>query len=250
MGRFNFDEFLCLLVFILLDIAIFYLAFTGKIEFYIGEKMIKYAYITIVMLSIITFFQFQNIFTFQRNSNLKLKLLPIILAIILGVISINNQKTFKHNELNKEFKESNRSSIDKNSLYVHEVDYSQIREDNIKEETLIVNESNPMVLDDVRIHPEKYIGRKLEVSGFICKESYLNEKQFIIGRIIMDCCAADSKVVGIIGEYDKAYDLNENEKIIAKGIIGISTIKDDNNISHKIPIIKVDKLVNKNINNM
>lgn len=242
MGRFNFDEFLCLLVFILLDIAICYLVFTGKIEFYIGKKMIKYAYITIVMLSIIACFQFQNIFTFQRNSNLKLKLLPIIVAIILGVISINNQKTFKHNELNKEFKESNRSSIDKNSLYEHEVDYSAIREDNIKEETLIVNESNPMVLDDVRINPEKYIGRELEISGFVCKENYLKENQFIIGRIIMNCCAADSKVVGIIGEYDKAYELKENEKIIVKGIIGSSSIKDDSNISHKVPILIIEKL--------
>lgn len=242
MRRFNFDEFLCLLVFVLLDMAICYLAFTGKIEFYIGEKMIKYAYITIVMLSIIVFFQFQNIFTFQRNSNLKLKLIPIILAIILGVISINNQKTFKHNELNKEFKESKASNIEKNSLYEHELDYSEIMEDNIKEETLIVNEYNPMVLEDVRINPEKYIGRKLEISGFVCKESYLKENQFIIGRIIMNCCAADSKVVGIIGEYDKDYDLNENDEIIVKGIIGSSTIKDDNNISHRIPIIVIEKL--------
>ena len=242
MGRFNFDEFLCLLVFVLLDIAICYLAFTGKIEFYIGKKMIKYAYITIVMLSMIVFFQFQNIFTFQRNSNLKLKLLPIILAIILGVISINNQKTFKHNELNKEFKEGNRRSIDKNSLYEHEMDYSVIRNENIKEETLIVNEYNSMVLEDIRINPEKYIGRKLEVDGFVCKESYLKENQFIIGRIIMNCCAADSKVVGIIGEYNKDYDLKENDKIIVKGIIGSSTIKDDNNISHKIPIIIIEKL--------
>ena len=242
MRRFNVDEFLCLLVFVLLDIAICYLAFTGKIEFYIGEKMIKYAYITIVMLSIIAFFQIQNIFTFQRNSNLKLKLIPIILAIILGVISINNQKTFKHNELNKEFKESNRSNIDKNYLYEHEMDYSVIMDDNIKAETLIINEYNPMVLEDVRINPEKYVGRKLEISGFVCKESYLKENQFIIGRIIMNCCAADSKVVGIIGEYDKDYDLNENDEIIVKGIIGSSTIKDDNNISHRIPIIVIEKL--------
>lgn len=250
MRRFNFDEFLCVLVFILLDIAICYLAFTGKIEFYIGKKMIKYAYITIVMLSIFAFFQFQNIFTFQRNSNLKLKLLPIILAIILGVISINNQKTFKHNELNKEFKESNRSSVDKNSLYEHEVDYSKIMEDNINEETLIVNEHNPMVLEDVRINPQKYIGRKLKISGFVCKESYLKENQFIIGRIVMNCCAADSKVVGIIGQYDKNYDLNENEEVIVKGTIGGSTIKDDNNISHKIPIIIIEKLEKKNSNSI
>ncbi|MCE5220566.1 MAG: TIGR03943 family protein [Clostridium sp.] len=242
MKRFNFDEFLWLVVLILLDLSIIYLIFTGKMEFYIGKKMIKYSYITIVMISIFIIFQFENVFTIKGNNNIKMKLIPIVLTIILGFISINKQEAFKHTELNKELKESNQSSIDMKSLYEHELDYSSIKGENEKKEILIVNEDNPMVLEDIRLNPEKYIGRNLEIHGFVCKESYLNKEQFIIGRIIITCCAADSKIVGIIGEYDKAYGLNENEKINVKGIIESSTIKDDNNASHRIPIIKIEKL--------
>ena len=242
MKRFNFDEFLWFIVLIILDASIIYLLFTNKIDFYIGDKMIKYIYITIVMISIITIFQFKNVFTSKGNGNFKKKLLPIVLTVILGIISINKQETFKHSELNKELTESKVISIDMKSLYEHELDDGLIKFNNDNKEILIVNEDNPMILEDIRINPEKYIEMNLEIHGFACKKSYLNKNQFILGRIVMSCCAADSKVVGIIAEYDKAYEINENEKIIARGTIGSSTIKDDNNVSHRVPIILIEKL--------
>ena len=242
MKRFNFDEFLWFIVLILLNLSIIYLVFTGKIDFYIGNNMIKYCYITILMISIITIFQFQNIFTSTGSSKLKTKIIPIILALVLGIISIYKQETFKHNELNKELKESKTSSVDIKYLYEHELDSKVSKDENNKKETLKINELNPMVLEDIRLNPEKYIGRKLEVDGFVCKESYLNKNQFIIGRIVMTCCAADSKIVGIIGEYDKVYDLHENEKVMAFGKIGSSIIKDDKNISHTVPVIVIEKI--------
>jgi len=242
LKRFNFDEFLWFIVLILLDLSIIYLMYTSKIDFYIGKSMIKYCYFTILMISIIAFFQFQNIFTWVGSSKLKIKLVPIILTLVLGGISIYKQDTFKHNELNKELRESKASNIDIKSLYEHEFDYSSIEGENNKKEILIINEVNPMVLEDIRLSPEKYIGRHLELDGFVCKESYLNKNQFIIGRIVMTCCAADSKVVGIIGEYTKAYDLHENEKIIVRGTIGSSAIKDDNKVSHTVPVIIIENV--------
>jgi putative membrane protein len=269
--RFNFDEFLWFIVLILLELWIIYLVFTGKMDFYIGKEMIKYSYITILMISIIAIFQFKNVFTAKGNSKIKIKLLPIILTLILGGISAYKQETFKHAELDKELKDGKTSRIEMQYLYEHESDYNSIESkndtnskdknnlnqsikknledeiniaENNKKEILIVNQDNPMVLDDIRVNPKKYIGRNLEIHGFVCKGSYLNENQFIIGRIVINCCAADSKVVGIIGEYDKAYDLYENEKIIARGTIGSSIIKDDNNVSHSVPIIIIEKLNN------
>lgn len=242
MKRFNFDEFLWFTVLILLDLYIIYLVFTGKMEFYIGAKMIKYSYITIIMISIISIFQFKNVFTSRGNSNIKIKLLPIVLTLLLGVISINKQEMFKHIELNNELKDSKVSNIDMKYLYEHELDYSSTQNENNKQELLTVNEDNPMLLEDIRVNPEKYMGRNIEIHGFVCRESYLNKNQFIVGRIVITCCAADSKIVGIIGEYNKSNDLHENEKIIARGTIVRSTIKDDNNVSHRVPIIKIEKL--------
>lgn len=267
MKRFNFDEFLWFIVLILINLSVIYLIYTGRADFYIGKKMIKYLYIAILMIVVITVFQVSNVFTSKNNNRIKQKLLPIILTLIIGAISINKQETFKHIELNKVIKESNTSTIDRKSLYNHEYDYSSI-ENNVnlnnesisnistrknsddkldltedkKQEILVVNEDNPTVLDDIRMNPQKYIGRNLEIHGFVCKESYLSGDQFIIGRIIMKCCAADAKIVGIIGEYDKIYDLDENEKISVRGRISSSNIKDDNDISHIVPVIIIEDL--------
>lgn len=254
MKRFNFDELLWFIVLILIDISISYLIFTGKIEFYVGKKMIKYAYITIIMISIISIFQLTNVFTCKGNTNSKAKLLPITLALILGIISINTQQTFRHVELNNELRDSNTNHIDMQSLYEYESNFNVIENKNDinlnddidvtnnKQGILKISEDNSMVLEDIRINPKKYMGKSLEVDGFVCKESYLNENQFIIGKLVMTCCAADSKIVGIIGEYNKVYDLDENEKIKVRGRISSSKIKDENNVSHTVPVIVIEEL--------
>ena len=243
MRRFNFDEFLWFMILILLDLSMIYLVFTGKINFYIGSNMIKYSYITIIMISIITVFQIKNIFTPKGSLNIKIKLMPIILVLIIGVISINKQQTFLHSELNVEILENKTSVIDRKSLYEHEFEYNfnKIKIDG-KEEIIRIDADNPILIDDIRINPEKYIGKKLEIHGFVCKENYLNKNQIIIGRIITTCCAADSKIVGIVGEYEKAYSLNENDKIKVVGKVGSSIIKDENNIQHNIPAIIIENL--------
>lgn len=266
MKRFNFDELLWFIILILLDISISYLILSNKIDFYVGKKMIKYAYFTIIMISIISVFQLTNIFTCKGSTNLKIKLIPIILALILGGISVKTLETFKHSELNKELKSSN---IDIKSLYEYESNFNVVDnknninlqdeislnrnneknlEDEInvskgnKDEILIINEDNAMKLEDIRVNPKNYIGRKLIIHGFVCKENYLNQNQFIIGRVVITCCAADSKIVGMIGEYDKAGDLNENDKVIVTGRISSSNIKDDNNVNHRVPVIQVEKI--------
>lgn len=266
MKRFNFDELLWFIILILLDISISYLILSNKIDFYVGKKMIKYAYFTVIMISIISVFQLTNIFTCKGSTNLKIKLIPIILALMLGGISIETLGTFKHSELNKELKSN---SIDIKSLYEYESNFNIIDNKNNlnlqdkislnrnneknsegdinvskgkEDELLIINEDNAMKLEDIRVNPKNYIGKKLIIHGFVCKENYLNQNQFIIGRIVITCCAADSKIVGIIGEYDKAGDLNENDKVIVTGRISSSNIKDDNNVNHRVPVIQVEKI--------
>ncbi|MDR3594108.1 DUF1980 domain-containing protein [Clostridium sp.] len=254
MKRFNFDEFLWFIVLILLDLFLIYLVFTKKINFYIGKDMIKYIYISIISISVIAIFQIRNICTPKSSINIKIKLLPIILAILLGIISVNKQQSFKHFELNNELRGNTAKSIDKQSLYEHELDIDinkgninlskdskNIYED-VTQKIIVVNESNPMILEDIRLNPEKYIGRELEVKGFVCKEDYLNNNQFIIGRLIMTYGAADSKVVGIIGKYDKISDLSESQNVDAKGVIGISTMNDDNGVSHNVPVLIIKDL--------
>lgn len=240
MKRFNFDEFLWFIVLIFIDLGLIYLIITGKVELYIGKKMIKYIYIAIVMLSIISAFQITNIFTPIDNNKIKIKLIPILLALIIGLISVNEQHTFKHIELNKELTESYRD------IHVHDHNNDALIKQNISynniNEPIIVDEKNPMILEDIRLNPDNYIGKQIEVHGFVCKENYLNKNQFIIGRTIMTCCAADSKIVGIIGEGGNIEGLIENQDVCATGIISYSNISDNDGTTYEVPIIEINNL--------
>lgn len=213
-----------------------YLIRTGKISFYMGDKMIKYIYAAIFMISVISIFQVINIFTPKNNINLKVKYIPIILALVIGIISVKSQDSFRHRQLNNVLiNEYTEDREHKHTDYLKDKkEYGQF---------IKIDDDNLEVLEEIQIDPEKFIGKEIELCGFICKENYLKNTQFVIGRIIMTCCAADSKIVGILAEDKDIIKVKENEWVTVRGVINYTTINDDDGVSHKVPVINIDNLV-------
>lgn len=236
MKKFNLDELVWFITLVFMAIGLIYLVYTGKIQFYIGDKMIKYIYFAIFIIIFIAIFQIRNVFTPKNNINLKMKYIPVILALLVSIVSVKSQDSFRHRQLNNvlinEYTENKDSRYDK-SLIEHN-EYGQF---------IKIDENNLEILEDIQINPEKFIGKEIEIKGFVCKESYLKNTQFVIGRVIMTCCAADSKIVGILAENKDILDLNENEWVTIKGSLSYTTINDDDGISHRVPVIIIDNLV-------
>lgn len=236
MKKFNLDELFWFITLVIMAIGLIYLSHTGEIQFYIGDKMIKYIYFAVFMIILMALFQIRNIFTPKNNINLKVKYIPIILAIIVGVVSVKSQDSFRHRQLNNvlvnEYTEDSHIRHDK-CLNEHS-EYGQF---------IKIDDNNLDILEDIRINPEKFIGKEIEINGFVCKESYLKNTQFIIGRIIMTCCAADSKIVGILAENKDIIELDENEWVTIKGALSYTTINDDDGVSHRVPVIIIDNLI-------
>ncbi|WP_455804377.1 DUF1980 domain-containing protein, partial [Clostridium butyricum] len=67
MKKFNWDEFIWFITLIFMAFGLLYLVNSGKIQFYIGNKMIKYVYFSVIMITIILLFQIRNIFTPKNN---------------------------------------------------------------------------------------------------------------------------------------------------------------------------------------
>ena len=236
MKKFNLDELIWFITLILIGIGLIYLSHTGKIQFYIGNKMIKYIYFAIFMIILIAIFQIRNIFTPKNNINFKIKYISVILALIVGVVSVKSQDSFRHRQLNNvlinEYTKDSHKKEDK-SLFDHN-EYGQF---------IKIDDNNLDILEKIQITPEMFIGKEIEINGFVCKENYLKNTQFIIGRISMTCCAADSKVLGILAESKNIIELNENQWVTIKGSLSYTTINDDDGISHKVPVIIIDNLV-------
>lgn len=236
MKKFNLDEFVWFITLILMAAGLVYLIRTGKISFYMGDKMIKYIYAAIFMISVISIFQVINIFTPKNNINLKVKYIPIILALIIGIISVKSQDSFRHRQLNNVLiNEYTEDREHKHTDYLKDKkEYGQF---------IKIDDDNLEVLEEIQIDPEKFIGKEIELCGFICKENYLKNTQFVIGRIIMTCCAADSKIVGILAEDKDIIKVKENEWVTVRGVINYTTINDDDGMSHKVPVINIANLV-------
>lgn len=236
MKKFNLDEFVWFITLILMAAGLVYLIRTGEISFYMGDKMIKYIYAAIFMISVISIFQVINIFTPKNNINLKVKYIPIILALIIGIISVKSQDSFRHRQLNNVLiNEYTEDREHKHTDYLKDKkEYGQF---------IKIDDDNLEVLEEIQIDPEKFIGKEIELCGFICKENYLKNTQFVIGRIIMTCCAADSKIVGILAEDKDIIKVKENEWVTVRGVINYTTINDDDGVSHKVPVINIDNLV-------
>lgn len=237
MRRFNLEEFLWLLILISMSLGIVYLIYTGKADFYIGDKMVKYMYMSVALLTILIVFQTVNVFTPKGDLNIINKLLPIMIALILGFVSVKAQDSFRHNELYDNLLSENEES------HEHHFGFDKKKKDDyIKDGNIVINDNNLELLEDMKNNPEEYIGKNLEVKGFVCKDSLLEENMFMIGRVQMTCCAADSKVIGILAEYEDSQNLNENDWVNIKGSISYTTINDDDGISHRVPIVQIGSL--------
>lgn len=227
MKKFNMDELIWFIVLTLINASIIYLVYTSKISFYIGEKMVKYMYATIIILCILTIFQIKNIFTTKSSLSLTVKILPIILSLIIGYIAVTNQSQIVHSELfDNILKKSDQ-------IVTYDISLNQ---------KIVIDDDNIDMLDDIKSNQNKYSGKTVVFDGFVCKEQYLKNNQFLIGRVVITCCGADSKIVGFLVQYDKCNELNENDNIRIEGKIDYTTIYDINGKSYVVPIIKAYSL--------
>lgn len=241
MKRFNIDEFLWFIVLISLNIWLIYLIKSSKASFYIGNKITKYLYIAVFFITVISLFQFINIFTPKNINNIRVKTIPVIFAIIIGVVSLNFSNTFKHIELNKELSHTVHEHSHEDHKKI-DLDEKLEEEKSLKENNIIIDETNAFLLKIINEKPENYISKNLEVHGFICKENYLNENQFIVGRLIMNCCAADAEAVGIICEGKIKNNFRENENVCIKGNVKFSYVKGVDNKDFKVPVLSVSSI--------
>ncbi|WP_018752146.1 TIGR03943 family putative permease subunit [Paenibacillus sanguinis] len=76
------------------------------------------------------------------------------------------------------------------------------------------------VLSSIVTFKEAFMGKEIEINGFIYRESGLAEHQFVIGRIAVQCCTADATPYGVLAEYEGAPELEDETWVKLKGTLG------------------------------
>lgn len=170
MRKFNVEEFIWLLILVILTVYIGYLMISGDIYNYLSIKTAKNLYIAFIILPIFIIVQTMKVMSFNYRLDTSLRFIPIVFTLIIGVLLLLRG-------------------------YIYSDDNNIARFNNIfANDAVEINHETHHILEELDETGEEYLGKYIVFTGFVYK--YEDEK-FVLAREEMNCCAADSYIIGI-----------------------------------------------------
>jgi uncharacterized repeat protein (TIGR03943 family) len=87
---------------------------------------------------------------------------------------------------------------------------------------------------------DKFIGKKVEISGFVYREDKMKANQFVVARLAMQCCSADASPFGLLIESAQAESHALDSWVKITGTLG-TTIYNDSDLM-KIAAASIEKI--------
>ncbi|GLX66459.1 TIGR03943 family putative permease subunit [Paenibacillus glycanilyticus] len=74
-------------------------------------------------------------------------------------------------------------------------------------------------LTSLDLYQDQFVGKKVQLSGYVYRLDSMNDSQFALGRFAMRCCVADSIPMGILVESDSSLEWKDDAYVVALGTI-------------------------------
>lgn len=78
-------------------------------------------------------------------------------------------------------------------------------------------------LTTLDLYREAFIGKEVEITGFVYREEDMGRDRFAVSRFAMNCCSADALPYGLMIIWPKAMDYADDEWVSVKGTLTTST---------------------------
>ena len=238
MKRFNINEFFWFIILVAFSAYIAYLVSSKQINLYIHPKMQKYTIVSFLVLAELAIFQFFKVFSVKKKEKIKAGYILFFVTLLAGVF-ISPKGLNSVIADNKGIDLSNPSkSTTESSNYQYELKLP------MESEVLMFNDKNYFrLLNDIGTNLESYIGKKVQINGFVYKDESFKEGEFVVARMLMTCCAADTQTVGLLCKWSEAEALNKDEWISISGVLDIGTyLNKSNGKEIKLPAVIVEKV--------
>lgn len=86
------------------------------------------------------------------------------------------------------------------------------------DQAIIVRDGNFLVvMEALWEHTDTYLGRELEMLGFVYEDPLLGTDDFVLARLVMTCCAADAEVAGLLCRYSERGGLTAGQWVTVRG---------------------------------
>ncbi|WP_226897660.1 TIGR03943 family putative permease subunit [Priestia megaterium] len=102
--------------------------------------------------------------------------------------------------------------------------YELLEKKLVKQTKISINDTDYIpVMNIIENNTEQFIGKKIEVNGFVYREKGFKDNQFVVARFGISCCAADASVYGLLSKLENASTLKNDSWVRIKGIIQKTT---------------------------
>lgn len=172
MRKFNVDELIWFIILTLLSVSIIFLIKSGNITNFVGADMIKYFYVSIVILVLFAFIQFGRIFTIKRRMEITNKFIPLTFTLCIGVILFFLIPLLKNDDIN-------------NNLGLTKT-----------EDTIVITNDNYEILNSINENKKEFESKRLIFLGYIDKSEEYPD-YIVVSRLAVSCCQADKEKISI-----------------------------------------------------
>ena len=122
----------------------------------------------------------------------------------------------------------------KSDIYTE--DYALLGMRLYKKDMITIEEEGFMeMITSIDLYIDNFIGKKIKMTGFVYREDDMPSNQFVISRLAMQCCSADTAPYGIMVESEIANRFAEDTWVELTGVIGQTTYNDNE-------IMKIDAI--------
>lgn len=225
-NRINIEALLKVLI--LLGFAAFFLMTIqiGSVKYYVHPRIVPYMKFAIAAMGLISLFLAGDILRpRRRKTNLivyMIFIIPLTAAFVFPGRSIESASSYN-------FQISDNYSSDNEITTPDNKDTGL----SLVGDTVIMDDENFVGwYDELFINQDKYIGKKIEVVGFVFRMEDFDKNHFVPARFMMACCAADAQPAGFLCRYEKASEFKDNTWVKVTGVIGQDIIR-----NQKMPVI-------------
>lgn len=92
-------------------------------------------------------------------------------------------------------------------------------------------------LTTVDLYLDKFIGKKMQLTGFVYRQDDMKPSQFVVGRFAIQCCSADAAPYGVLVDYERAQQFPDDSWVTVTGTIQQTKFNDMD-----IMLLKVEKI--------
>ncbi|MFS0880444.1 TIGR03943 family protein [Bacillus sp. 7586-K] len=116
--------------------------------------------------------------------------------------------------------------------------YEQLKQSMIQMDTITLTEENYIAMTTILDqNPEEFVGKEVEMIGFVYREDNFEKNQFVVARFGLSCCVADASVYGTLATVSNAEKYGDDQWVKVKGELTTVTYED-----WTLPYVKVSEI--------